>query len=294
MKMKTKWQRRMLCVVAPAAVVLGAGALDGVKPANAAAFLWISAPTWCYSAATASSPLGKAYAWILVRGPVGFYDWAYAYSKDPPVGSGYAFAEAAIGRGGAGAALISGRADPYAGVGIDTTLVSSGNYNDYPQSNPASDPTSSQYTVSDTGITNLTVSDSNYGNGSSDEIEAFLYTGGTDETSLADDLQASGGSYSSGTYDSSPDSSDSGSTSTGDVTDISTLESDFGSSLEPLDAPMTDASDSLTSLSFTENDSDVNTNDVILVAEANAPEPAPLMLLAFGGIPLLLRRKRKV
>src|SRR5580658_7204029 len=88
-----------------------------VAPAKAAAALWISAPTWSYSAAAAQSPVGFAYYWGLSVGP-GTFSWAGAYSNDGLGDAGYAFAEAATGQGGLGAVLVSGLADPYGEIAV--------------------------------------------------------------------------------------------------------------------------------------------------------------------------------
>lgn len=247
-----------------------------VTPAKAAAALWISAPTWSYSAAAADSPVGWAYFWGLSVG-AGTYSFAYAFSNDGLGDAGYAFAEAAVAQGGMGAVQVSGFADPYAGNSIDISLVDPSNPSGYPQTSPGSDPFSSSYTISGTGIT-FTGSGSEL-NGS-DELEAFVYNGATDMTSLESELGAA---------------SSSGTTSSGDVTDLSTLTGDLG--LVPLDAPIVDPG-SLNSLSFTENTANLNANDnnVILVGVSDAvsaPEPGTGGLLGIGMASLLIWRKRR-
>jgi len=247
-----------------------------VAPAKAAAALWISAPTWSYSAAAAESPVGWAYFWGLSVGP-GTYSFAYAFSNDGLGDAGYAFAEAAVGQGGMGGVQVAGLADPYAGVGIDISLTDPSNPSGYPQSQPGSDPFSSSYTVSGTGIT-FTGSGSEL-NGD-DELEAFVYNGNTDMASLEAELGAS---------------SSSGSTSSGDVTGLSALESDFG--LIPLDAAIDDPS-SLSSLNFTENTADIHQNfdNVVLVGMSDAvstPEPGAAWLLGIGTASLLIFKKRR-
>jgi len=247
-----------------------------VTPAKAAAALWISAPTWSYSAAAADSPVGWAYFWGLSVGP-GTYSFAYAFSDDGFGDAGYAFAEAAVAQGGMGAVQVGGLADPYGGDSIDIPLVDPSNPGGYPQTEPGSDPFSSSYTVSESGIT-LTGSGEEL-NGD-DELEAFVYNGNTDLSSLESELGAS---------------SDSGSTSSGDVTDFSTLESDFG--LIPLDAAIDDPS-SISSLNFTENTGyiDPDFDNVILVGMSDAvsaPEPCAAWLLGIGTASLLIFRKRR-
>lgn len=263
--MKTlKW----LCIGAVAICAMGLS----VTRAKAAAALWISAPTWSYSAAAADSPAGWAYFWGFSAG-AGTYSWAYAFSNDGAGDAAYAFAEAATGQGGMGGVQVAGLADPYAGVGIDISLTDPSNPSGYPTSDPASDPFSSSYTVSGTGITFT-------GNGEelngADELEAFVYNGSTSESTLESELGASGNS---------------GNSSAGDVTDFSTLESDLG--LTPLDAPVVDPG-SINSLSFTENTGGLNPNNVILVGMMDAvPEPGAAWLLGIGMASLLIFRKRR-
>jgi len=270
--MKANWRRGLSRVLAPAALVLGV--LGGVQTANAGAFLWISAPAFTYSSAAAVSPAGSAYFWAFSVG-AGTYSYAYAYSISG-FGSAYAFAEAATGLGGLGAVNVAGLADPFAGVGIDIPLIDPSNPSGFPSTAPGSDPFSTPYTVSSSGIT-LT------GNGEElngvDELEAFSYSGPTDLSDLESELGAS---------------AESGTTSTGDVTNIGSLATDLG--LIPLDNLITDPSSSLTGLTFTENDSDVNTGDVVLVGMGDAasiPEPAPAFLLATGLLGLLAFRRRR-
>ncbi len=247
-----------------------------VAPAKAASALWISAPRWSYSAAAADSPVGWAYFWGLSVG-AGTYSFAYAFSDDGAGDAAYAFAEAAVAQGGMGAVQVGGFADPFAGNSIDISLVDPSNPSGYPQSEPGSDPLSSSYTVSDSGITFTGSGEELNGD---DELEAFVYNGSTDMAALEAELGAS---------------SSSGTTSSGDVTGLSTLESDFG--LIPLDAPIDDPS-SISSLNFTENTGDINPDfdNVILVGMSDAestPEPCAAWLLGIGMASLLVFRKRR-
>src|SRR5580698_349304 len=147
-----------------------ATALDySVVPAKAAAALWISAPGWSYSAAAAQSPIGSAYYWGLSVG-AGTYSWAYAFSNDGAGDAAYAFAEAAVGRGGMGAIQVAGLADPFAGNSIDIGLDNPANPSGYPTTEPGSNPFLSSYTVSGSGITFTGTGSELNGD---DELEAF-------------------------------------------------------------------------------------------------------------------------
>jgi hypothetical protein len=240
-------------------------------PARASGALWISAPTWSYSSALAQSPVGTAYYWGLSVG-VGSYSFAYAFSNDGLGDAAYAYAQAAAGRGGRGAFQFGGLADPWAGDAVDISLIDPSNPSLYPTTNPASNPFSTPYTVSPTGITFTESSSTLSGD---DEIEAFVYNGSTSMSGLEADLGAS---------------SSSGTTSAGDVTGLSTLETDFG--LIPLDAPADDPS-SLSSLAFTENTGDLSAGEgnVILVGIEQLPEPSATWLVGIGIAGLLIFRK---
>ena len=272
--MQTNWRRGSSRILAPAALVLGI--CGGAQTAKAGAFLWISAPAWTYSAAAAASPAGSAYFWALSVG-AGTWSWAGAFSNDGVGDAAYAFAEAATGLGGLGAVNVAGFADPFADVGLGISIDPS-NPGGFPTSDPNTDPFSAgAYTVSGTGITFNNESSSEL-NGV-DEIEAFEYTGGTDMTSLENELGVS---------------AESGISSTGDVTDFGSLTSLLG--LVPLDSPDMDPSSNLAGLTFTENDSNVITADVIVVAEGDAvstPEPATAGLLVASVLGLLAFRRRR-
>ncbi len=263
---------KSLLVVAGAAAAMEFSAAQ----ANAAGALWISAPNWSYSSALASSPVGTAYFWGLSAGP-GTYSFAYAYSVGGG-GSAYAFAQAAAGRGGMGAFQVGGLADPYAGNSVNISLDDPSNPGGFPTNSPGSDPFSTSYTVSGTGIT-LTGSGSELS--SDDQLQAFVYNGATDMASLEAEIGAS---------------SDSGTTSSGDVTDLSTLASDFG--LTPLDSPVDDPS-SISSLNFTENTGMIagDFSNVILVGQEGVPSPAPepatfgLMGIGMAGLAILKKRR---
>lgn len=256
---------RFIVVVAGTLAAVGLS----VAPAKGAAALWIAAPTWSYSAAAADSPIGWAYFWGLSVG-AGSFSWAGAYSNDGAGDAGYAFAEAAAGRGGLGAFLVTGVADPYGEIDIGIPAINPDLSSSYPSSAPGSNPFSTSYTVSGTGI-NFTGSGEQL-NGA-DGVEAFLYTGASTDSGLQSELGLSG---------------DGGQTSSGDVDSLSALESDL--SLVPLDALDTDPG-SLTSLNFTENDSSVNVNDVVLVGMTyQVPEPTTYAMLGLGMAGLGMRR----
>lgn len=261
-------------------LVAGTAAAMGlsVTPVKGAATLWISAPTWSYSAAAAESPVGWAYFWGLSAG-VGSYSFAYAFSDDGLGDAAYAFAEASAGNGGQGAVQVGGLADPYAGIGINIPPVDPSSPSGYPQSKPGTDPFSTDYTISPTGITFN-------GNGSGSELngenqlQAFIYNGSDSMAGLEAQLGVSSGD---------------GTNAAGSVTSLSALTSQFG--LIPLNNPTNDPS-SINSLAFTENTGDINTNfsNVILVGMSQAqstPEPGAAGLLSIGLAGLLIFRKRK-
>jgi hypothetical protein len=248
----------------------------GVSTANASSFLWISAPNWSYSAAAAASPAGTAYFWGLSAG-VGSYSFAYAFSNDGLGDAAYAFAEAAAGRGGLGAVNVAGLADPWAGVGIDIGLVDPSLPGDFPTTQPGSDPFSQSYSVNDSGITfNSENSSELHG---LDGLEAFVYTGSA--ASLSQLEAALGVNNSTGT------------TSTGDFSGISSLATQLGDTLIPLDSLIADPG-SLSSLNFTENVSEIRNGEVILVGEGQVttPEPASAFLLACCLPALFVLRRR--
>lgn len=245
-----------------------------VTPARAAGALWISASTWSYSSALAQSPIGTAYYWGLSFGP-GSYSWAYAFSNDGFGNAAYAFAMASAGRGGMGAIQVAGAADPFAGDSIGLPLIDPSNPSGFPTTDPTTDPWTVPYTESPTGIT---FSGSGSELNGDDEIQAFLYFGTLSQSGLEAELGAT---------------SSSGTSSSGDVTSLSTLESDFN--LIPLDAPVDDPS-SISSLTFTENTGRILPNDtnVVLVGMSDAqstPEPSATWLVGIGIAGLFIFRK---
>jgi hypothetical protein len=242
-------------------------------PAHAAGAVWISAPTWSYSAALAQSPVGTAYFWGLSAG-VGTFSWAYAYSVGGG-GAAYAFAEAAAGRGGMGAFQVAGIADPYAGNSVNISLDDPSNPGGYPTTDPSSNPFSSAYTVSGSGIT---FSGSGSELNADDQIQAFVYNGPTDMADLEAEIGASASS---------------GNTSAGDVTTLSDLESDF--SLIPLDSPIDDPG-SVSSLNFTENLGAIAgdySNVILIGTEESVPEPGVTALMGIGLAGLVILRKNR-
>ena len=268
------WRQVLSRTLMPALLI--AGICGGVQTANAGGFLWISAPDWSYSAAAAASPIGTAYFWGLSAG-VNSFSFAYAFSDDGAGDAAYAFAEAsANGLGGVGAINVSGLADPWAGIGIDTSLIDPSDHTLFPSSKPGSDPLSSGYTVDGTNGINFTSESSSELNGL-DGLQAFVYTGGTDLASL----EAAFGAGDSGDN-----------TSTGDYSDVNSLMFQLSSTLIPLDDLNLDPS-SLSTLNFTENTGSIGRGEVILVGEGEVatPEPAPAILLA-GGLLVLFGVRR--
>jgi hypothetical protein len=258
-------------IIGLSVAMLAFGILGAPRPADAAAFLWISAPNWSYSAAYADSPAGFAYFWGLSIG-AGSFSYAAAYSFGGG-GSAAAYAVAVAGFGGAGAAGAVGFADPYAGVEIGGPQIADLSNPALYGSESSGDHSSftSAYNVSTTGITfNGSGTELN----GADEVEAFLYTGTTDASTLCGHVGAS----------SSCDTANQ-STSSGDVTNLTSLASDFG--LTALEAAPTLDPGSLSSLAFnqTVTTDEINNGDVILVGQGDAasvPEPGSILLLGQG------------
>lgn len=244
-------------------------------PAKASGSLWVSAWNWSYSAALAQSPVGTAYFWGLTVGQ-NSYSFAYAFSNDGLGDAAYAYAQAAARRGGRGAWVATGFADPWGGDALDSTYIDASNPAGYPTGDPGSDNWSVPYDISNTSISFPSES-GNELNGDF-QLEAFVYNGGTDMSSLEAELGAS---------------SAGGTNSVGDVTDFNTLQKDFG--LKPLDSA-TDDPNGITSLDFTENTSmiDSNLDNVILVgmeSGSSVPEPSAVWLMGFGLAGLMIFRK---
>ena len=273
--MHTRTWPKLVLAVAGTFAAMGLWATQ----AKAAAALWISAPTWSYSAAAAQSPIGGVYFWGFSAG-AGTFSWAGAFSNNGAGSAAYAFAEAAAGRGGMGAVLVTGFADPWAVESIDISAIDPSNSADFPTSKPGTDPFSTSYTVDGSGVHFATNESGQQMGGGDFELEAFVYNGPSDMASLESKLGAS---------------SDGGTTSAGDVTDFSTLMGDLG--LVPLDAPMDDPSN-IGSLNFSENTGMIHQNfdNVILVGQTTAtPEPASVVLLCGGlaGLGLYWRKAQK-
>jgi hypothetical protein len=203
----------------------GVAAMDlSVTPAKGTAALWISGFDWSYSAAFAQSPEGTGYGWYVYVGP-GAYTWAFAYSDDGDGNEAYAFAEAADGQGGMGMVQEAGIADPWAGNAVNIPLIDPSNPANYPTNTPANQSDLfTAYTVSDKGIIFSGAAGSGEEMNGDDELQAFVYTGSTKQSDLLSEFGAS---------------TDGGTQSNGDVVSFSTLESDFGNNLIPLDAQLT-------------------------------------------------------
>src|SRR5487761_1934211 len=205
--------RRMLRLLA---VVLTVGIFGGagIVPANAAAFLWIAAGNWSYSAAACATPGAAFYAWFLAVG-AGATTAAWTACSGPFGGSA-SFAVAKAGVGGAGAAFAGGFADPYAGLSVDTSLTGLSNSSTYQgdSTNGSAFNSEPSYTLNG-GDTALTLNLSGVDLSAVEQLTAFQYTGDTTQSGLCSLLGGSGcGSQSSN--------------QAGDVTNLSTLETDLG------------------------------------------------------------------
>lgn len=271
------------------AAVLSVGILAAPQPADAAAFLWVSARNWTYSAALARSPAGTAYFWGLSFG-LNSFSYAYAYSYSA-FGGAAAYAVAVAGRGGAGAWFAYGFADPWASVAIDIPLTLDPAA--LTEANQTADLTQpavqgadqgsglDDYTVSTTGITFPSAAFTSL-NGVT-HIAAYLYTGTADDS--ATDLCAAFGKGSGCTT---------GADSGGAFTDISSLTDKLDDSgTLTLLGELTDPT-SLTTLTFNSAIGSGQLDNVILVAQTEEiPEPSSLLLLGAGLLGLVAVRRSK-
>lgn len=257
--------RRIFGFFGLAAIIAAVG---GPRPAEAAAFLWISAPTWSYSAAEAASPAGTAYFWGLSIG-AGSFSYAYAYSSSGP-NAASALAYAVAGGGGIGAAVAVGSADPWANLGIDITPLP-----DLSQPQ-ASNPGSGDFTQG-SGYTLDTAGDGN--------IDGITFTGsqsefhGVDELSVfvVSDPDAGKNAFCAAVGDAGcTNTNDTGATQGGDFTSLPFISE----TLIPLDQlNLVDPDLSSGQLNFTELPGSAG-KTVILVGEGSAvPEPGSLFSL---------------
>ncbi|HJZ97754.1 MAG TPA: PEP-CTERM sorting domain-containing protein [Candidatus Solibacter sp.] len=264
-----------------AAVLIGA--FGAAQPADAAAFVWMEGPNFAYSAAACATPGAAFWAWFLAVGP-GATTNAWTACAGP-FGSSASFAIARAGVGGAGAAWAIGIADPWAGIDVGTNLTNFSDSGDYQtdSNNAGSEFIGSGFTLTPTGINfgvNASASDLN----AVDRIGAYLYTG---DTSLNALCAALGGS----------DCSSSNSTAAGNVTDLSTLQTDLGLTLlGSVEINPNNLAGS--TLNFNQTLTNEQLSQVILVGQgdavADAPEPASMALLAVGfGALACLRRRGK-
>jgi hypothetical protein len=265
------------------AIALTVSLFGGIQSASAAAFLWIAAPTWSYSAAACVSVGSFASFWGL---SVGRGSFSFAFAGCPGVfGSSGAFAIARAGFGGGGGAFAFGLSDPYAGVGVDVNLADSLNGGSGPgdqtnygadSSNASSELGSDSFTIGPSGVTFPSETESALN--AVDELAIYAipiaeadYSDNSDICAL---LGESGCSPGSGP----------------DVTTISALDALLGSPLATEDDPS--GPNWNVPLSIPAGDLP------ILVAEGDAvPEPASILLfgqaiLGLGLIATWQRRRR--
>lgn len=284
LKIGNKTKQRVLGWLA-AAVTIGVFAA-APQQANAAAFVWIAGNNFAYSAAACATPGAAFYAWFLAVGPNATTAAWTACSG--PVGSSASFSIARARVGGGGAAWAVGFADPWAGIETGTTLsgFEQDSSNWQTDSNNSSSEFSTPYTFdtsgsNTTGITLDSNANDNALNGL-DTLTAYLYTGSEDSSTLCTAL---GGT----------NCSSSQTTSTGDVTDLSTLSSDLN--LTQLGTESDPNGLGGSTLNFNQNVSD--STQIILVGQgdaeaASAPEPVSISLIGAGLCGLgVMRRRRK-
>jgi hypothetical protein len=281
-------------------MTLAAGMFGGPRPASAAAFLAINGGNWSYSAALAQSPAGTAYFWGLSVG-VGSVSYAYAYSFSP-FGKSAAYAIARAGFGWRGAWYATGIADPQGDIGLGipdispTTLASlvngsnSSGLGTEVQNDAAAPKGPSGYTLDTDGaggpIDGITFNpgandSSSFDNG--DDKLALIVVNSSGETDFCNAIGDSGCNTESAQTNAS-----------GDVSSLSGLLADLGSSVlgtETIDDP------SLTgTINFPDIPNSSGSPEVIVVEESDPiPEPASMLLFATGLLTLgvIARRRRR-
>ncbi|MHB8717081.1 MAG: hypothetical protein ACYC9H_13870 [Sulfuricaulis sp.] len=290
-------------IIGLAAAVLTFCFFGGLQPANAAAFLAINGGTWSYSAATAGGTLGQAYYWGLSNG-IGSVSYAYAYYYNGG-NRAAAYAVARAGFGWAGAWAAQGITDPYAGISIDVPLSPDGPglYSQLSSATSSSNLANTLQTDANNEITaadNLspalpggagsypTSPDYNVNTDGSGNITGVTFNSGitSDSLNAGDKLDLlvvnsnALSNFCSAIGDSGCSTVSAQTNKSGEVTDISSMMSDFGNSVvfSDLVDPSTLSSGGTVNFGTLANTS----GDQVLLVQEASPVPLPASILLFG------------